>query len=123
MADVGLGRLYADGEIICSEGDKGDGMYVIQSGKVKITKKAGPDGLEIAVLGKGEIFGEMALFDRMPRSATATAMGEARVLTVDKKKFFSIVSRDPTMAFKILESLSQRVRRLDDEVARLRAGS
>jgi CRP-like cAMP-binding protein len=115
-----LGRAYLDGEVIFREGEKGEMMYVIQSGKVRITRE-GPSGeLTLGILGSGEIFGEMSLFDRLPRSATAVAEGEARVLSVDRKKLFPTISRDPTLLFKILETMSQRIRRLDDEVEKLR---
>jgi CRP-like cAMP-binding protein len=120
MKDNELGRVYSGGEIICKEGEKGEAMYVIQSGKVKITKKAPSGELKIAALEKGEIFGEMALFDRLPRSATATASGEARVLIIDKKKLFSTINRDPTLVFKILDSMSRRIRRLNDEFTKLK---
>lgn len=115
-----LGRVYSEGEIIFKEGDKGDHMYVIQSGKVKIIKKTVSGNLTIATLGSGDIFGEMALFDRLPRSATATASGDTRILTIDKKKLFQTMSRDPTLAFRILESMSQRIRRLDEEFTTLK---
>jgi CRP-like cAMP-binding protein len=120
MKDGELGRVYADGEPICKEGEEGDVMYVIQSGSVKITKDTSEGTIAIATLESGEIFGEMALFDRLPRSASASAYGETRVLSVDKKKLFSSISRDPTMVFKILESMSQRIRRLDEEHMRLK---
>jgi GAF domain-containing protein len=120
MAEGEIGRVYSDGEVICSEGQEGDVMYVVQSGKVKITKKTPSGEVEIADLGSGEIFGEMALFDRMSRSATATAEGDARVLSVDKKKLFASISRDPTLVFKILESMSRRIRRLDEDLAALK---
>ena len=74
-----LGRTYEDGEVIFREGDKGEGMYVIQAGKVKITKQTTSGEVTLSVLEDGDIFGEMALFDKLPRSATATASGEARV--------------------------------------------
>lgn len=91
-------------------------MYVIQSGEVKITKKLVSDYTAIATLNAGEIFGEMALFDKLPRSATAMASGEARVLSIDKKKLFSTISQDPTLAFKIIETMSRRIRRLDENL-------
>ena len=112
-----LGRVYHDADVIFREGDDGDAMYVIQFGQVNITKKTTAGEAPIAVLGPGEVFGEMALFDKKPRSATASARGECRVLRVDRRKFFASMSRDPTLAFKILQSLSQRIRRLNEELA------
>ncbi len=120
MKEGELGKIYSDGEVIFQEGETGNVMYVIQSGNVKITKKIESGEVEIATLHHGEIFGEMALFDRMPRSASAVAVGDARVLSVDKKKLFSTISRDPTLMFKLLESMSQRIRKLDEELTKLK---
>jgi len=120
MNDSELGKAYSDGEIIFREGDAGDALYVIQSGKITITKKTTSGELVIATLQSGEIFGDMALFDRLPRSATARASGNARILSVDKKKLFSTIGRDPTLMFKLLESMSQRIRKLDDELTKLK---
>lgn len=120
MKDGELGKVYSEGELIFKEGDEGDRMYVIQSGRVQIKKNTPSGDLTIATLGKGEIFGEMALFDRLPRSATAAALDEARILSIDKKKLFQTIDRDPTLVFKTLESMSSRIRRLDEEFAKLR---
>lgn len=120
MKKSDLGRTYKDGEIICREGEEGKGMFVILSGKVEVTKKV-PDGeLTIAILNKGEMFGEMALFDRLPRSATVRAHGEAVVLSIDKKGFIGKVSEDPTLSFNILESMSRRIRTLTNELTKLK---
>ena len=120
MREDELGRVYSEGEIIFQEGDEGDRMYVVQAGKVKITKKHDAGALTIATLGPGEIFGEMAMFDRMPRSAAAVAMGEARILGIDKKKLFQSIDRDPTLVFKLIESMSRRIRSLDEEFTKLK---
>jgi CRP-like cAMP-binding protein len=120
MREDELGRVYSEGEIIFQEGDEGDRMYVVQAGQVKITKKYASGELTIATLGIGEIFGEMAMFDRMPRSAAAVAMGETRILGIDKKKLFQSIDRDPTLVFKLIESMSRRIRSLDEEFTRLK---
>jgi transcriptional regulator with GAF, ATPase, and Fis domain len=62
----------------------------------------------------------MALFDRLPRSASAKASGEARVLSIDKKKLFPSINRDPTLVFKLLDSMSQRIRKIDEELMKLK---
>ena len=120
MKDDELGRMYPEGELIFQEGEEGDRMYVVQSGKVKITKKTDAGEITIAILESGEIFGEMALFDRLPRSATAVALSESRVLGIDKKKFFQTVSWDPTLVFTIIESMSRRIRKLNEEFTKLK---
>jgi CRP-like cAMP-binding protein len=115
-----LGREYADGEVIIRQGEKGTHMYEILSGEVEVTQdKEGTDVL-LAVLGKGEFFGEMALFDPEFRSATIRARGKARVLTVDKRILMRRISEDPSLALRLLEKMSRRIRRLDEEVVRLR---
>ncbi len=120
MTEGELGKVYSDGDIIFREGDAGDVMYVIQSGMVKVTRKTDSGEITIATLREGEIFGEMALFDRQARSATVVASGDTRILSVDKKKLFSTISRDPTLVFKMVESMSQRIRKLDAELAKLK---
>ena len=120
MKEGELGRTYASGEIIFEEGDKGEVMYVIQSGRVKVTKNTSKGEIELAVLGSGDILGEMALFDKLTRSATAVAAGEARILSIDKKKLFATISRDPTLAFKIIETMSHRIRKLNQDFSEFR---
>jgi putative methionine-R-sulfoxide reductase with GAF domain len=113
-----LGKVYVNNEVIFKEGDKAEVMYVIQSGKVKISKHTSHSGdITLATLTRGDIFGEMSIFDKLPRSATATVLGEARVLSIDRKKLFQNISDDPTLAFKILETMSQRIRRLNESFA------
>ncbi len=116
-----LGKVYRDGEIIFREGDPGQVMYMVQFGQVQVTKKTATGELTLATLSAGDLFGEMALFDRLPRSATAVARGEARVLSIDKRKLLTTMTRDPSLAFHMLAAMSQRIRQLDAELATYRA--
>jgi putative methionine-R-sulfoxide reductase with GAF domain len=120
MKEGEIGKIYPDGTVIFQEGEEGDRMYVVQSGSVRITKKSSAGEIPIAVIEKGEIFGEMALFDRLPRSATATAMGDTRILGIDKNKLFQTIDRDPTLLFRLIESMSARIRKLDEEFTMLK---
>jgi len=120
MKEGELGKMYAGGEIIFREGDKGEVMYVIQAGQVSIVKNTPSGDLTLATLDSGDIFGEMALFDKMPRSATAKASGNARILSIDRKKLFATISRDPTLVFKMLETMSKRIRLLNEELTKLK---
>lgn len=115
----GLGRHYTEGEVICRQGEAGGCMYIIQSGEVEVVHEAAGVETVVTRLSAGDIVGEMAIFDRLPRSATVRAIGGARVLTLDKRAFLRQVSEDPSLAFRILEQLSLRVRSLNAEVARL----
>jgi CRP/FNR family cyclic AMP-dependent transcriptional regulator len=120
MVTGGLGKVYRDGEEIVRQGETGDCMYVIQSGQAEAI--LGKEGKEVclAQLSEGEVFGEMALFEQMPRSATVRALGDVRVLTIDKKTFLRRVHEDPSLAFRILQKMSFRIRELDTELVRLK---
>ena len=120
MREGELGRLYCDGEIIFKEGEKGDAMYVIQAGKVKISKNSSSGDITMVTLQAGDIFGEMALFDKLPRSASATAEGDTRILSIDKKKLFSTIWKDPTVVLKVIETMSGTIRRLSKDFAELK---
>jgi len=98
-------------------------MFVIQAGEVEVIRDNEKQrGIRLAVLHETDFFGEMALFDREVRSATVRALGDAQVLTVDKKSFLRRVHEDPSLAFRILEQMSHRIRELDTELARLKGG-
>lgn len=120
MSKGELGRVYENGAYIIRQGEVADCMYVIQDGEVEVI--ASQDGKEVrlAVRGPGEFIGEMAIFERQARSADVRALGSARVLTVDKKNFLRRVHEDPSLAFRLVESMSSRIRELSDEVARLK---
>jgi CRP-like cAMP-binding protein len=95
-------------------------MYVVQSGRAKVIREDGGSQVIVGELEKGDVFGEMSIFDRQPRSATVCANGRARVLTLDKRAFLKRVHEDPSLAYTILQKMSQRLRALDEEVSRLR---
>jgi CRP-like cAMP-binding protein len=114
--------LYKDGEEIINQGETGDCMYVIQSGKVMIVQYENGKGIPLAELKEGDFFGDMALIEHKVRSATVRAIGEARVLTVDKRTFLLRVQEDPSIAFSIIQKMSLRIRKLDDELVRIKSG-
>ncbi len=114
-----LGKIYKDGEVIIQQGEQGDCMYVVQAGLVEIVEETADGEVQLALRGQGEFFGEMAIFEREPRSATVRALSEARVLTIDKKNFLRRVHEDPSLAFYIAQVMSGRIRKLSSEVTRL----
>ncbi|MEE8384290.1 MAG: cyclic nucleotide-binding domain-containing protein [Dehalococcoidia bacterium] len=120
MPSGALGAVYRDGEPVIRQGDPADCMYVVQEGELEVIVKNPEGEVRLGVLEAGDVFGEMALFSRAPRSATVRALGEARVLSVDKRGFLSRVHEDPSLAFRILEKMSERIRELNGEVVRLR---
>lgn len=109
-----LGKLLQDGEVIVRQGEVGNCMYVIQQGQVEVLLKKGDADVCVAVLGEGDFFGEMALFDQEVRSATVRARGEVRILTLEKRTFLRRIHEDPSLAFRMLEKMSRRVRKLNE---------
>jgi CRP-like cAMP-binding protein len=120
MGEGALGREYGDGEVICRQGEPGDRMYVVQAGRALVVHEANGREVQLTELSAGDVFGEMAIFDRKPRSATVRAKGPARVLTLDKRAFLRGVHEDPSLAYRILREMSQRIRRLTEELSRLK---
>lgn len=107
-----LGRTYQRGDVLCRQGEPGDCLFVIQEGEFEVLREE--DGREtlIRVARKDELLGEMAIFERAPRSATVRARGPGRALTLDKRNFLRRINEDPSLAFRIIQSMSQRVREL-----------
>lgn len=100
--------IYKDGQIVFLEHEPGAELYIIQEGKIKITKLVNNNEIMLAVLKKGDIFGEMSLLDNKPRSASAIAFGNAKLMVVSKANFEPMVQAHPEIATKIIELLSER---------------
>jgi len=123
MARAALGKPYTDGETIVQQGDVGDCMYVVQSGRVEVVREEDSNEVKLAELTAGAFFGEMALFEKEVRSATVRAVGDVRVLTVDKRTLLRRIKEDPFLAVNILQTMSGRIRDLNSELMRLSAGA
>jgi len=116
MDTGGLGKIYQIGEDIVKQGEKGDCMYIIQSGQVEVLKEIDGITVRLAVRKEGEFFGEMALFEQEVRMATVRALGTARILTIDKKNFLRRIHQDPSLAYHLIKKMSARIRQLSEEV-------
>ena len=108
-------RSYSAGKTIIAQGDTGVGLYVIKSGKVRITQAQNPERAEreLAILGPGDVMGEMALLDDLPRSATATAIEDVTALVLPVWEFRTALHSNPEIAIKLLAVLSRRLRRAE----------
>lgn len=117
MSSGTLGRVYEHGDIIIRQGETADRLFVIQEGTVDILVEK--DGGEVLLrkAGAGELIGEMSIFEKDLRSATVRAAGRVRALTVDKGNFLKRIHEDPTIAYKVVETLSHRVRELSNRLA------
>lgn len=113
-----LGKEYKEGEVIVHQGDKGNCMFVIQHGEVEAVAETDGKELRLRTMGPNEIFGEMALFEKETRSATIRALRPTRILTIDKKNFLSGVHEDPSLALRIVKTMSNRIRDLTNRLAK-----
>ncbi len=111
-----LGKDYKDGDTIFEENSIGKEMYIILTGNAKIIKKKGGVETTLAILEEGDFFGEMSLFDNSPRSATVKALGDVKLLEINQRNFLKKISRDPSLAFRMLEKMSQRIRTSDEKI-------
>ncbi len=119
MGTGALGKVYQNGEIIVRQGEVESCMYVIQEGMVELFQERDGKEVHLEVLQEGDFFGETAIVEREVRSVSVRALGDTRVLTVDKKTFLRRVQEDPSLAFRILEKLSYRIRDLNTQIAQL----
>lgn len=108
------------GNTLFKEGDDGDHLYVVASGKVKLGTKS-QDGREnlLMILGPGDMFGELSLFDSGPRTATATAITESRLLSVGQERVIPWLKEHPEVALQLLSRLATRLRRTNEVVGDL----
>jgi CRP-like cAMP-binding protein len=108
------------GSILFAEGDEGDHLYVIVEGKIKLGTSSG-DGREnlLSILGPGEMFGELSLFDPNPRTSTATAVTDAKLLSLGQTKLIPWLAENPKVSLNLLASLAQRLRRTNEAVGDL----
>jgi CRP-like cAMP-binding protein len=110
----------AKGDVVFAEGDQGDRLYVVLDGKVKLGH-ASPDGREnlLGVLGPGEMFGELSLFDPVPRTATATALTDCTLMGLGNADLDTWLEGRPALAKELLKALAQRLRRTNDALGDL----
>ena len=113
-------RAVVRGHVVFSEGDTGDRLFIVLDGKVKISRAAS-DGREnlLTVLGPGEMFGELSLFDPGSRTATATAVTESTLASLDHDDLRPLLLDQPAVAVQLLRALAQRLRRTNEAMADL----
>jgi len=106
---------------IFAEGEAGDAMYLVESGRVRIFEGKSGHTKTLKEFGLGEFFGEMALVDDKPRSASAETMEETTLLVITRENFDTVVLQNPSMALILIQALSERIRMLTTEIDKLRA--
>lgn len=108
-------------QIVCRKNEPGDALYVVISGKLKVTTES-DDGRELilAILDAGETFGEMSLLDGKPRSASVVAVHDSTLLVIHRQDFLALLQRHPKIAIELLAILTQRLRGMDDMMGDIR---
>ena len=114
MFEIATEETYQDGQIIFAEGSSGDWIYVIQSGKVEISKKVGGEKVVIEVLQTGEIFGELSFISKAIRSATAQAVGETVIGIIDRSYLDQEFNKLSSGFQQILRSLATRLKKASE---------
>jgi CRP/FNR family transcriptional regulator, cyclic AMP receptor protein len=104
-----FGRKFGSGQVIFREGDEGSEMFIIQKGRVRVTKDFGGQPLVVSVFEKGDFFGETAIVSRMRRTATVTALEAVEVLGFDRDGLLSMISKNPVIALSLIDRLCRRL--------------
>ncbi len=104
---------FKAGEMVFDEGDLGTDMFIIHEGQIEILKRVGSDLKQLAVLEKGDFFGEMSLLDDMPRNAAARALNPAKLVRINGATFAQMLRKDPEIAVRIMRKFSRRLRETD----------
>ncbi len=111
-------QKHRDGDVIFREGEAADAAYRILEGKVELSRTGENGPARLAVLGKGDLFGEMSLIDGAPRSATATVIGKAVLQAIPREQFLDELETDPKLAMSILRVLVKRLRAANEQLVR-----
>lgn len=116
-------REYKAGEVIFRENEPGGMAYVIERGRVEVTKMLGEQTIHLVYLETGEPFGEMSMLDDQPRSATVTAVEETLVREIERDHFFRLLQTEPDIGINLLKVLVARLRRADARLMQLYEGN
>lgn len=104
-----FGKVYKPNEIIFCEYEPGNDFYLIQEGQVKIVKTVGASLKTLDILEAGDIFGEMAILEEQPRSATAVTITEVKALNFNRANFELLMTKNPQLALRVLTIFSTRI--------------
>jgi CRP-like cAMP-binding protein len=114
-----FGKEFPKGTVLFNEGEPGKDMFVLQSGKISISKKVRDVEKVLAVLGPGEFFGEMAIISNKPRNATATVTEDAKLLVIDPKTFEAMIRGNAEIAVRMIKKLAERLSEADAQIENL----
>jgi CRP/FNR family transcriptional regulator, cyclic AMP receptor protein len=114
-----FGKKIPAGTVLFHEGERGEEMFIVQSGKVKISKRIRGVEKTLATLEKGEFFGEMAILNDKPRSASAETIEECEMLVIDRKTFDALLRSNVEIAIRFIKRLADRLRETNEQMEAL----
>jgi CRP/FNR family cyclic AMP-dependent transcriptional regulator len=114
-----FGKELTKGTVLFREGEPGKEMFVLQSGKVAISKKVRDVEKVLAILGPGEFFGEMAIISNKPRNASATVEEDAKLLMIDPRTFEAMIRGNSEIAVRMIKKLAERLSDADAQIENL----
>ncbi len=117
-----FGKEFPQGTVLFREGEPGKEMFVLQSGKVAISKRVRDVEKILALLGPGEFFGEMAIISNRPRNASATVSEDARLLVIDPKTFEGMIRGNSEISVRMIKKLAERLNEADAQIESLLIG-
>ncbi|WP_353929766.1 Crp/Fnr family transcriptional regulator [Okeanomitos corallinicola TIOX110] len=113
LINVAVEHEYPAGRAVLMEDTWGNAVYFLVSGWVKVRRTSGEDSVAIAILGRGDFFGEMAVLDESPRSTDVISLSPVKLLTISRERFIQILFKDPQLHHRMLQLMVRRVRQIN----------
>jgi CRP/FNR family transcriptional regulator, cyclic AMP receptor protein len=116
LLNVAIEHEYPVGRAVLMEDAWGNAVYFVVSGWVKVRRTSGDDSLAIAILGRGDFFGEMAILDESPRSTDVIALSPVKLLSISRERFIQILFKDPQLHHRMLQLMVRRLRQINQRL-------
>ncbi|MCG6134323.1 MAG: Crp/Fnr family transcriptional regulator [Nostoc sp. LLA-1] len=116
LLNVAIEHEYPVGRAVLMEDAWGNAVYFIVSGWVKVRRTSGDDSVALAILGRGDFFGEMAILDESPRSTDVIALSPVQLLSISRERFIQILFKDPQLHHRMLQLMVRRLRQINQRL-------
>jgi CRP/FNR family transcriptional regulator, cyclic AMP receptor protein len=116
LLNVAIEHEYPVGRAVLMEDAWGNAVYFVVSGWVKVRRTSGDDSVAIAILGRGDFFGEMAILDESPRSTDVIALSPVKLLSISRERFIQILFKDPQLHHRMLQLMVRRLRQINQRL-------
>ncbi|MBH8564780.1 Crp/Fnr family transcriptional regulator [Nostoc sp. CENA67] len=116
LLNVAIEHEYPVGRAVLMEDAWGNAVYFMVSGWVKVRRTCGDDAVTLAILGRGDFFGEMAILDESPRSTDVIALSSVKLLSISRERFIQILFKDPQLHHRMLQLMVRRLRQINQRL-------